>query len=235
VPGTRFTHFVYRSRAFHIANAPTEPLLVYLDGDGTPGTGHGAEPSVDPTPHNPLALSLLMQSTRPAIYLTRPCYNALHNQPGCDNTLWTSARYSSEVVTSMAKALTRYAHEQGNPSLIIVGYSGGGALAMLMAPLTPQLQGIITVAANLDTQAWTAAHNYLPLERSLNPANLDDLPIPIIHLVGEQDTNVSPSILTDYFNRHPRAQVWRYASFDHRCCWVAEWPTLLEQALRYIN
>jgi hypothetical protein len=234
VPTERFTHLIYRSRTVGSTTVPPDMLVVYLDGDGTPGSG-GAEPSTDPTPREPLALSLLIRSSHPAIYLTRPCYNGTQNQAACSNRLWTSARYSPTVVNSMAAALGRYAHGLGNPPLVLVGYSGGGTLAMLMAAQTPKLKGVITIAANLDTDAWTAAHGYLPLEGSLNPARLDDLAVPTVHLIGENDVNVAPAMLTDYFSNHPRAQVWRYGSFDHRCCWVEKWPALLEQALRYVD
>ncbi|HYM34976.1 MAG TPA: hypothetical protein VET48_06230 [Steroidobacteraceae bacterium] len=235
ITGTRFSHFIYRKPGINLRGSQPDVLLVYLDGDGTPGAGRGAEPSVDPTPREPLALSLMIKSSQPGIYLTRPCYNREHHESICDSALWTSARYSYDVVGSSTAALERYARDHGNPQIILVGYSGGGALAMLMAPHVSQLKGVITIAANLDTDAWTAAHGYLPLVGSLNPANLDESTVPALHFLGERDTNVSSAMLDGYFAKHPHAEIQHIQSFDHRCCWVEEWPTLLEKALRLIE
>ena len=44
-----------------------------------------------------------------------------------------------------------------------VGYSGGGVLAVLIAERLDNVAGVITVGANLDTDAWTEHHGYLPL------------------------------------------------------------------------
>jgi pimeloyl-ACP methyl ester carboxylesterase len=233
VEGAGFTHLIYQRPATGQSLAASHPVLVYLEGDGIPGTGRGTEPSLDPTPLTPLALRLMLRSPERGWYLTRPCYNGMHS-PRCKPELWVQARYSSAVVDSMVAALLRHWREAGRPPLILVGYSGGGALAVLMASRpdlrSVDIRGVVTIAANLDTDAWTQTHGYLPLDASLNPAQTAELAVPTIHLVGEQDIDVPPHTLSAYIAAHPHALVWRYAAFDHRCCWVEEWPQLLARA-----
>ena len=60
--------------------------------------------------------------------------------------------------------------------VILIGHSGGGALAVLLAPSVPEVTGVMTIAANLDTRAWTELHGYAPLDNSLNPVARGRLP-----------------------------------------------------------
>jgi predicted alpha/beta hydrolase family esterase len=230
VPGAAFVHLIYAR------NSPSLPapntVVVYIEGDGTPRTRDGTRPASDPTPRQPLSLDLMLRTTGPAWYLTRPCYNGMNQTPGCSAVVWTNARYSTAVVDSMTAALQRYAQSHGAPRIVLVGHSGGGTLAVLMAPRVANLVGVITIAANLDTDAWAEIHGYLPLADSLNPArqaahdNIQE-----IDLVGERDTKVPTATLQRYFAQHPQARVWRYENFDHVCCWVDKWPGLLDSAL----
>jgi predicted alpha/beta hydrolase family esterase len=227
IAGDGFGHRIYRTRSSPQAGGV---LLVYLEGDGTPGAEGGTRPSHDPTARQPLALQMMTATRRAGIYLTRPCYNGLSRAPECSSSLWTSARYSEPVVTSMCAALERYV-DQTDVGIVLIGFSGGGTLAMLMAHCVRNLRGIITVAANLDIDAWTSLHGYLPLQDSLNPARLNEPPGAVVHYVGERDTNVPPSMLASYFSQRPSALVLRMPEFDHACCWVAQWPALLEAAM----
>ena len=69
--------------------------------------------------------------------------------------LWTSARYGDEAVASMAAALRPdLAMESGYDRVVWVGHSGGGALAMLLAERVPETTAVVTIAADLDTEAW---------------------------------------------------------------------------------
>lgn len=225
-----FRHKVYARPA--ATEQRNDLAIVFIEGDGLPWTDGGTRIADDPTPRRALALELLLKTRAPAWYLTRPCYNGLLDLR-CNPSLWTDARYSKAVVVSMTAALQQHARAQGIERILLIGYSGGGTLAMLIAPHLDNLAGVVTIAANLDVSAWTAAHGYLPLDASLNPA--DEPPYskaPIVHFIGERDATVPPSTLTRYFETHAGEEAWRYPDFDHRCCWVERWPELLERALR---
>ena len=223
--GTRWQHVVFEKE---VAAAEHASLHVYIEGDGKPWLD-GRYPAPDPTPDYALAMALMALDPGPAIYLGRPCYFGMANSSACEPRLWTSARYSEEVVASMAGVVRRYQHELRIANLVLIGYSGGGALAALLAA---ELGGgivLVTVAGNLDTEAWTNSRGYLPLSESLNPvdsvATLAETRQ--LHLIGGRD-EVVPPVVTRSFTSHLGDQSTReYPEFDHRCCWVDAWPAIL--------
>lgn len=203
-------------------------LAVFIEGDGRPWRA-GTEPSADPTTGNPIALKLLAQTPQPAAYVTRPCY---HELPGscCTPERWTSERYSEEIVSSMAIAVRAAVQRASAHDFVLVGYSGGGVLAVLVAERLDNVAAVITVGANLDTDAWTRHHRYLPLTGSLNPAlSTTEHRWPEVHLHGARDSVVPPSTAAAYFQRYPRAKQTIIDEYDHVCCWVENWPQLWEE------
>ncbi|MHB8813484.1 MAG: alpha/beta hydrolase family protein [Steroidobacteraceae bacterium] len=226
----------FELRAFAATRPPRDPLIVFIDGDGSPWLDHGRRISADPTPRMPLALDLALETPGSVLYLGRPCYFALQRPPVCSPALWTSRRYSPEVVASLVAAAGRYAAARHFRRILLVGYSGGGTLAALMVPTLPGTVGLVTIAGNLDPQAWTRSHGYLPLTGSLDPAlepPLGDLPQ--WHFVGGRDTNVPYRVTTRYFVRFPSARVLRYPGFDHICCWVRAWPSAIAEILAELS
>ncbi|HEY7642524.1 MAG TPA: hypothetical protein VH814_22515 [Steroidobacteraceae bacterium] len=201
------------------------PLAIFIEGDGVPWYG-GMQPSLDPTTGDPLALKLLGQTPPPAAYVSRPCYQEMTG-PRCTPERWTVDRYSDEIVTSMAEAVRTAARRANARKVLLVGYSGGGALAVLIGERLDNVAGVVTIGANLDTTAWTQHHGYLPLFGSLNPAaSTAAHPWPETHLYGARDTDVPPATAAAYFARFPRAQQKILDDYDHRCCWVEQWPAL---------
>ena len=154
----------------------------------------------------------------------------------CNPSFWSDARYSEAVVDSLSAALIRYAEVKNISELILIGYSGGGVLATLLANRISMVVGIITIASNLDIEAWSKLHHYLPLYRSLNPVT--DLPIisvPHLALVGDLDENVPPETLKEFLVNHPQTKVEHYLDFNHVCCWERDWKTILPAALDMIR
>jgi dienelactone hydrolase len=130
------------------------------------------------------------------------------------------------VVASLTVAITHFAGGGAFDSIILVGHSGGGTLATLIAPRVPLVTEVITIGAPLDTSAWTQWHGYLALDESLNPADLAPLPARIVerHLIGTRDTVVPDNTRARYTQRLSAASTIRFDGFDHRCCWEREWP-----------
>ena len=203
-------------------------LKVYVEHDGTPWIG-GEAVAADPTPRVPLALELMARDTGPRLFLGRPCYYRFTTQTGCTPYLWTHGRYSSEVVDSMVAAVRSYGASRSFGSVVLIGYSGGGTIAWLMAQRMPEVDGVLTVAANLDVELWTGAHSYAPMRGSLNPASEPPLPSSVVqvHFQGGRDGNVMPEIGRSFAQHHPDAYVVEIPEFDHVCCWVERWPDLL--------
>ena len=165
----------------------------------------------------------------PRLLLGRPCYFETRADTGCSPLLWTYRRYAPEVVASMAAALRGFLAEHPFPHVVLIGYSGGGVLAWLVASHIPQATAVVTIAANLDIDAWAKLHAYTPLAGSLNPALLPALPVSIheLHFTGGQDDNVPSSVTRAFAIRHPGAKIVEMPRFDHRCCWIEQWPGLL--------
>lgn len=222
----RFAHRIY-SHIGAVKNTDRKTLHVYLDGDGTPWQQRWI--AGDPTSRNPITLKLMEQDSEPAILLGRPCYHGFSDTEPCHNKFWTSHRYSKPVVESMAAALQQWLETTDFDEIVLVGYSGGGTLAMLIAPYIDKIKAIVTVASNLDVKAWSEFHGYLPISDSLNPAVGPELP-PMIrqfHLAGGKDDNVPLFIIETFARTHSRAQAIIYSNFDHQCCWVEAWPSIL--------
>ena len=223
--GRLFDHAVYGCREFN----QSRDLRIYLEGDGTPWIGE-TRVADDPTPTHPVALSLLRLDPTPSLLLGRPCYHGLNNAPACSASIWTDQRYSKPVVDSMVAALQSLIERHGASNVTLIGYSGGGTLAMLIASRIGAVHQLVTVAANLDVAAWSRYHHYSALEGSLDPASLPPLRASVrqLHLVGAQDKSVPAWLSEPVIRRQPNAVIRVVAGADHGCCWDAIWPGVLD-------
>ncbi len=230
VQGTAFRHLIVETRG-----SPPGVLYVFIEGDGTPWTHGGTAVARDPTPRRAIALELALRTPHPGLYVGRPCHFQVRSDPACTPPVWTSGRYSSAVVDSLAAVINRAATGGGYRRVVLIGYSGGGALAVLLVPHVPAARAVVTIAADLDVAAWSRWHGYLPLTGSLDPAQQPPLPAAVAqwHLVGGRDSNVPERLNRRYFEAQGAAadvdHVWRYPTFDHTCCWVRQWPQILER------
>lgn len=225
----------------HLLLAPNEPasgrrLHIYLHGDGRPWW-FGRTPASDPSPAAPVTLGLMTRDTVDRVYVGRPCYYGLRDSESCVPAAWTSGRYSASVIASMSAAIRAAIENSAHDEAILFGFSGGGVIARLAAPQIPQTVAVVTIAANLDTDAWTDFHGYLPLSESLNPRHSPALPpsVPHIQLVGSRDTVVPAAITAAYLESGQRLEVWEYEDFDHACCWESAWPDILRRVERQLE
>ena len=221
VPGDPFLHRVFRN------GRAGEVLHVYIEGDGRPWRTRNRV-SLDPTPDNPLMLELMVQDSAPAIYLGRPCYFGVED-PLCSPIWWTDRRYAGAVVASLDRVIGRYAPNYAG--VVLIGHSGGGALAMLLAQRRADVLVVVTLAGNLDTDTWAARHGYTPLTGSLNPADQPPLGggIRQLHLVGAQDEVITAEMLEAALIDQPGAELRVVPDADHNCCWRAVWPGVLAE------
>lgn len=208
-------------------------LHVYLEGDGYAWkTAH--QPSNDPTPHNPLGLKLALADTteESVLYLARPCQyvtGAARNM--CELSLWTNARYSPRVMNAMQSAINTIKVAQGLQSLAMYGFSGGGALAVLLAEERGDVDFLATVAANLDTDAWTMYHHVSPLTASRNPAQNKFLIqlLPQVHFVGTDDRICPPELTKNWCDGLAGCRIVLVENYGHGDAWETIWANLLHQ------
>lgn len=212
----------------------SEILTVYIEGDGF-AWRTSRQPSADPTPRNPIGLELaLKHQSGAAVYLARPCqfHSDIDKAPLCTQNYWTNKRYAEEVITASEQALTQLKEMHGAKALVLVGYSGGAAIAALLAARRDDVEKLITVAGNLNHQAWTELHNVSPLTRSLNPAAYQEQlqSIPQVHFVGADDKNIPPQLAQDFISNYEStkfAKVIVVPDQTHSCCWQEIWPKLI--------
>lgn len=214
----------------------TTVLTVYIEGDGLAWI-NGSTPSLDPTPLNPLALRLALRDpSGAAVYLARPCQFVTGAQRrGCQRKYWTSHRFAPEVIEASSSAIEQLKQRFAAERLVLVGYSGGGAVAALIAAQRRDVMRLVTVAGNLDHRTWTADLQLSALDGSLNPADAWQRlqSVPQIHFVGGQDGVMGESVVESYrarFATGPAPTVRVLPTFDHHCCWVERWPDLLGEA-----
>ena len=211
-------------------------LTVYIEGDG-----HAWKQkyllSDDPTPVDPVALKLAAKDLSPALlYIARPCqYLKPEELKVCSPQYWSTHRYSEEVIRSVNAAVDWGVRKSGAVVVNLYGYSGGGAVAALVAARRPDVIRLVTVAANLDHVLWTRMQGISPLTGSLNPADATDKlkSISQLHYAGGKDRIVPVSILESYrarFEGNTDITLQVIPGFDHHCCWVDAWPELLLKA-----
>lgn len=238
---SQFSHLLYTNRAYQSAlNANPKPVLhVYLEGDGIPWIRPSIV-AVDPTPKTPMALNLMRVDDKPGLYLGRPCYHGYFREAACNPLLWTHARYSQPVLNSMLDAILQKLQQDRwkQTQITLIGYSGGGVLALLLADRLQNLPRInqfasirvVSVAANLDVAAWARLHGYSPLRYSIDPATIAEhfVGLQQHHFYGLSDQNVPPSTIDPIKSRFGKQAHWYpMRNVDHACCWVELWPDLL--------
>lgn len=171
-------------------------------------------------------LRLMTLDRAPRVYVGRPCYHAASL---CNSRLLTGGRYSEEVVDSMAAAIERV-RPAGRP-LVLLGHSGGGTIAMLLATRLDGVRAVVTLAGNLDVGAWAALHGFEPLRGSLDPATAPPLPAAIVqlHLAGARDHNVPAELTRAALARQPGAVLRVFPRISHDGPWQPVWPLVLDE------
>ncbi len=209
-------------------------LRVYIEGDGFAWFTF-SRPSWDPTPKHRLVLGLAGQDSAVSVaYLARPCqYLGINDNENCSERYWTDARFSEEVVASMNEAVDQLKKSAGAETIELVGYSGGAAVAVLIAARRNDIASIRTIAGNLDPQGLNKHHNASPLNGSLDPmeAAKKVSSIPQRHFVGSADKVVPGFVSQNYLRASGNPACVAITSVEgatHRDGWAERWEELLE-------
>ncbi len=221
--------------AYERVNNARKPVQVYIEGDGYAWISK-KQRSLNPTPKNPVGLHLAaFDNAENVIWLARPCQytGKLDENALCSSDYWGSKRYAPEVLKSFNRALNNIKGTYGVTEFHVIGFSGGGTIAALLAAERDDILSLRTVAGNLDHRAHSAFHNVSVLKNSLNP--VDYAPtlsrIPQVHFIGGQDEVVPPKILHSYMQALGDTSCVHYEFIQeasHMKGWGNKWPELLK-------
>lgn len=208
-----------------------EPLTVYIEGDGYGFSRNGI--SVDPSPRSSTVMELAALDPHDNVaYLARPCqYSPGDLATVCDSKYWSYARYSEPVVNSLNQAIAKLKRRIKAREINLIGYSGGGALAILIASRRHDISSIRTVAGNLDLKAMDQHHHTPPLHESLDPLSFASSVqhIPQLHFVGADDKIVPKQVAFNFAKaaKLPNNSVIILPKVTHNKGWNKRWLQLL--------
>lgn len=180
---------------------PADTLKVFIEGDGLAWVS-ATQPSLDPTPRNSTVLKWAQKTAGNVAYMARPCQYVMNDK--CDIPFWTTARFSPETVDAMDGALKTLIKRYNLKKVELVGYSGGGAMAVLLAQRNQgKVSKLTTVAGVLNHADWTAYFGDSPLDGSINAAYAlkEIAEIPQIHYAGGKDDVVPPALSEKWIDK----------------------------------
>lgn len=211
---------------------PNRPVTIYIEGDGLAWLSR-SEVSLDPTPREAMGLQLAALDPSPnVVYLARPCqFTARDRNPACGAPYWTTKRFAPEVITSMNQAVDQISARIPGQKINLVGYSGGGAVAVLMAAHRQDVASIRTVAGNLDHAEVNRIAKVSPLSGSLNAIDMAGqvARIPQIHYSGTADAVVPPTIAERFRQAAPSpcVTVKTIPGVSHEAGWKEHWSGIV--------
>lgn len=143
--------------------------------------------------------------------------------------LWTGTRYSAEVVSSMNEVISQYS--AAHKGIVLMRYSGGATLAMLLTHKRNDVVAVVTVAGNLDIDGWTEFHHFSRLKHSLNPTLQRPLPRTIVqlHYLGAEDKNIPRNVHQLAVEHQNQASPILVPGINHQCCWQDRWQRILKK------
>lgn len=195
------------------------PAHIYIEGEGATWTLNGDAPK-NPTPQNPVALHMASKDLVDNIaYIARPCQytGMLDPDSACDPALWTDGQFTPEVLAAYNKAIDDIKAHYDITNLHLIGFSGGGVIAAMLAEQRKDVLSLRTVASPLD---------------QVEPINAALRNMPQHHFIGGQDQVVSPAPLHSYLQRLGETGCADYTFIqeaEHEKGWVDKWPELLEK------
>lgn len=211
-------------------------IHVYIEGDGFAWQSR-TRPSDDPTPRNPVGLTLAAADTRAnVLYLARPCQFIGPPLPAdCRVRWWTQDRFSPAVLESMNEAIDQFVARYPGVQLDVTGYSGGGNIAALLAERRKDVRALRTVAGNLDVAYVNALHHVSAMPGALSAIDSAQAlrHIPQLHLSGDADKTVPPDVARRFVQavggNCARAEV--VSGMAHGSDWAAIWAQWLAKGL----
>lgn len=211
-----------------IGTGQADVLRIYIEGDGKAWSTR-TQPSTDPSPRNLFMTQLAMDDSGPSVYLARPCQ--FYRSADCSVRIWTDKRFSAPVIKSYEEALNKLKIRHGSQALELIGYSGGGYIAMAIAGIRTDVTQVQTIAGNIDPIEWARHHNLSPLVgiKDLNQISRLKL-MPQKHFVGTEDKVVPPALIDSIVRKNgSRCATVSRVEATHEAGWTGIKDSLREK------
>lgn len=213
-------------RVFAVETRPgpfLEPglLTVVIEGDGITRLPGGIV-SPDPTSPRPTGLRIAQAwPLGPVAWLGRACQFVRRRDPACSRRDWTDGRYAEPLVSAMNEAIDGLKAQVGATRVQLVGWSGGGLMALLIAGRRSDVAGLATFASPLDLPAWARLKGARPFSAPAPPERLD---MPQVHVFGLRDRTVPSASGVGLARRLAKGPLDLVveAPEAHLCCWRAQ-------------
>jgi pimeloyl-ACP methyl ester carboxylesterase len=164
-------------------------LAIVIHGDGWQG-GAAAY-------HVPLARKLAGEPNVVAVAMIRPGYTDGAGRRSSGDALGRIDNYTAEAIDEIAAVTAKLKAEHRAQRTIIVGYSGGAAIAGVMLGRHSGLaDAALLIACPCDIAAWRAARGGTKWRRSLSPSDVVErvpLTARVIALTSADDTTTPPA------------------------------------------
>lgn len=205
-----------------------QPVNVYVDGDigGLAPAGPGATATPDDT------LTLRLAELDPSdnvVFISRPCqFNK--QDTFCTEKQTQNTRYADLVYSSVNRALNYVLAKVPHPQLNLIGYSGGGAIAAVLAARRHDVATLRTLAGNLDPNGNGRLHGIDPENDFVDPIEVAPklALIPQEHYVGSADASIPPELtenFVDSIGLSYCAKVTTIPDATHKTGWEEAWKT----------
>ena len=227
---------IFTLTSYQKFKTPSENIRVYIEGDGRAWETK-SRLSDDPTPSNPVALTLATADPSDAIaYIARPGQFSAPDSAECDSTYWSARRFAPEVVEAFNKAIDVLKEKSGAKNVELVGYSGGGAIVVLLAARRNDVTSLRTIAGNLDPKALCDYHKVSSLDGSMDPLDVAEkvANIPQRHFVSSGDSVVPASIAESFAGKtgdQKHESITMVPGTTHTAGWQKAWPSLIKATL----
>jgi pimeloyl-ACP methyl ester carboxylesterase len=219
---------------------------VYIEGDGPGYTSNpignvGDAAGTNPTPVYPVGLHLATyDNARNVIAMARPCQYAYdhtpptQDNPKCQPGVWQKDRYSPEVIDTMNKALDDVKTRYGLKKFELVGFEGGGVIALALTLHRDDIVSVRTVATPLDHDILTGTMKIKPFDGSVNAAEFASrvAHVPQRHFVGHLEEKIPYQAMFDSYAKAEGDLSCTHFNIVRKASdakgFVAQWPELLQ-------
>ena len=185
-----------------------QTLRLYIEGDGTPN------------PTDKIALYYAQNDPSDnVIYIARPCQWSKDKICKTKPEIYKNQRFHPEVLREIEELVTYLIRKHKAKDVELIGYDGGGLVAMEIATHI-QTSQVITIAGILDLKSYIYNNELQEMPDAFNPADKISVLADVkqIHYVGTKD-EVTPARVAERFvakmNNPKSATVKRVKGINH--------------------